>query len=216
MRSRRPSRRYPQLQPHPHPHPHPNLNRRHRHRLRQARRRRRRHQRPLRRRRPPRHLPPNPRSPTSRTLTWRDRRSTATSNRLVAQGFDRDRVSALLAAAEPQPKIIDAITRPAEKTLQWWEYRARVVTPARIDAGVQLWREHKELLDQIATRIPGVARISDCGARRRDPVRARDRPLPRDRCARDAGVRLPAAIELFPQGADRVPAARARGEVSIR
>ncbi|MFI4868459.1 MAG: lytic murein transglycosylase B [Steroidobacterales bacterium] len=71
---------------------------------------------------------------------------------LVAQGFDRDRVSALLAAAEPQPKIIDAITRPAEKTLQWWEYRARIVTPERIDAGVQLWHEHKELLDQVATQ----------------------------------------------------------------
>ena len=71
-------------------------------------------------------------------------------DQLVAQGFDRDRVTALLAAAERQPKIIDAISRPAEKTLQWWEYRARVVTPARIDAGVQLWHEHKELLDQVA------------------------------------------------------------------
>jgi membrane-bound lytic murein transglycosylase B len=73
-------------------------------------------------------------------------------DQLVAQGFDRERVTALLAAAEPQPKIIDAITRPAEKTLQWWEYRARAVTPARIDAGVQLWHEHKELLDQVATQ----------------------------------------------------------------
>lgn len=71
-------------------------------------------------------------------------------DQLVAQGFDRDRVTALLGAAEPQPKIIDAISRPAEKMLQWWEYRARVLTPARIDAGVQLWHEHKELLDQVA------------------------------------------------------------------
>ena len=71
-------------------------------------------------------------------------------DQLVAQGFARDRLTALFAAAEPQPKIIDAISRPAEKTLQWWEYRARVLTQERIDAGVQLWREHKELLDQIA------------------------------------------------------------------
>lgn len=71
-------------------------------------------------------------------------------DQLVAQGFTRDRLTALIAAAEPQPRIIDAISRPAEKTLQWWEYRARVLTPERIDAGVQLWREHKELLDQIA------------------------------------------------------------------
>jgi membrane-bound lytic murein transglycosylase B len=71
-------------------------------------------------------------------------------DQLVAQGFARDRLTALFAAAEPQSRIIDAISRPAEKTLQWWEYRARVLTQERIDAGVQLWHEHKELLDQIA------------------------------------------------------------------
>jgi membrane-bound lytic murein transglycosylase B len=71
-------------------------------------------------------------------------------DQLVAQGFSRDRLTALFAVAEPQPKIVDAISRPAEKTLQWWEYRARVLTQERIDAGVQLWHEHKELLDQIA------------------------------------------------------------------
>ncbi len=71
-------------------------------------------------------------------------------DQLVAQGFTRDRLTALFAAAEPQQKIIDAISRPAEKTLQWWEYRARVLTQERIDAGVQLWHEHKELLDQVA------------------------------------------------------------------
>ena len=71
-------------------------------------------------------------------------------DQLVAQGLDRDRVAALLGAAEPQQKILDAISRPAEKTLQWWEYRARVLTQERIDAGVQLWHDHKELLDQVA------------------------------------------------------------------
>jgi membrane-bound lytic murein transglycosylase B len=71
-------------------------------------------------------------------------------DQLAAQGFDRQHVTALLAAAEPQQRIVDAISRPVEKTLQWWEYRARVLTPARIDAGVQLWRDHKELLDQVA------------------------------------------------------------------
>ncbi|MFI4867678.1 MAG: lytic murein transglycosylase, partial [Steroidobacterales bacterium] len=69
-------------------------------------------------------------------------------DQLVAHGFDRDRVTALLGAAEPQQKILDAMSRPAEKTLQWWEYRTRVLTQERIDAGVQLWHDHKELLDQ--------------------------------------------------------------------
>jgi membrane-bound lytic murein transglycosylase B len=68
----------------------------------------------------------------------------------VSQGVDRAQLMSLLSAAEPQQKIIDAISKPAEKTLQWWEYRARMLTSLRIEAGAQLWREHKELLDQIA------------------------------------------------------------------
>jgi membrane-bound lytic murein transglycosylase B len=63
---------------------------------------------------------------------------------LAGEGLARERTLALLAAAEPQPKIIDAMSRPAEKTLQWWEYRARFVKNDRIDAGAALWREHRE------------------------------------------------------------------------
>jgi membrane-bound lytic murein transglycosylase B len=74
----------------------------------------------------------------------------------AAEGLNRSEVTALLAAAAPQPKIIEAMTRPAEKTLQWWEYRARLITPLRIQGGVELWLEHKELLDQVALeyRVP--------------------------------------------------------------
>jgi membrane-bound lytic murein transglycosylase B len=68
----------------------------------------------------------------------------------AAQGVPEQRALEAIRAAQPQPQIIDAMNRPAEKTLQWWEYRARMLTPARISAGAQLWREHKELLDQVA------------------------------------------------------------------
>jgi membrane-bound lytic murein transglycosylase B len=69
---------------------------------------------------------------------------------MVTLGMSRDAVDAVLAKAEPQPKIIDAMTKPAEKSLAWWEYRARFLNDARIDAGARLWREHRELLDAIA------------------------------------------------------------------
>ena len=62
-------------------------------------------------------------------------------------GSKRAALLEILAAAEPQPKIIEAISRPAEKSLQWWEYRARFMTDERIDAGVKLWREQRELLE---------------------------------------------------------------------
>jgi membrane-bound lytic murein transglycosylase B len=71
-------------------------------------------------------------------------------DQLVAQGLDRTQLTAVLAAAEAQPKIIESMDRPAEKTLQWWEYRARMLTPLRIDGGAQLWHDHKELIDRIA------------------------------------------------------------------
>jgi membrane-bound lytic murein transglycosylase B len=73
----------------------------------------------------------------------------------VKQGENREQLVATLAAAEPQPKIIEAMTRPAEQALQWWEYRARFLTDERIDAGVKLWREQRELLESSAraTRV---------------------------------------------------------------
>ena len=69
---------------------------------------------------------------------------------LATLGFTREEAYAQLAKAEPQPKIIEAMQRPAEKALQWWEYRARFMTAERIDAGARLRREHRELLDAIA------------------------------------------------------------------
>ncbi len=71
-------------------------------------------------------------------------------DRVASKGLARAAVFAVLAKAEPQPKIIEAMNRPAEKTLAWWEYRAHFLSSERIDAGARLWREHRELFDAIA------------------------------------------------------------------
>ena len=71
---------------------------------------------------------------------------------ISAQGVDREAAAATLAQAEPQPRIIESMSKPAEKTLTWWEYRSRFITSERIEAGVRLWRAHRELLDQVALR----------------------------------------------------------------
>ncbi|MGI9343675.1 MAG: lytic murein transglycosylase B [Gammaproteobacteria bacterium] len=76
---------------------------------------------------------------------------------LVEQhGFERPWLEATLRDGEKKQKILDAISRPAEKTLAWHEYRKIFVTPKRIDAGVEFWREHGERLDRIAadTGVP--------------------------------------------------------------
>lgn len=70
--------------------------------------------------------------------------------------FESKQVYSLLAQAEPQPKILEAISRPAEKTVPWWEYRARFLTEERIREGVQFWTTHRDLLERVA-RERGVA-----------------------------------------------------------
>jgi membrane-bound lytic murein transglycosylase B len=65
-------------------------------------------------------------------------------------GMSRRQVRALLKAAQPQPKIIEAMEKPAEKVSPWWQYREHFVTAERITDGVQFWGEHREALERIA------------------------------------------------------------------
>jgi membrane-bound lytic murein transglycosylase B len=62
----------------------------------------------------------------------------------------------LLAKAEPQPKIIEAMNRPAEKVSPWYEYRARFMTEQRIAEGTQFMLEHRARLEK-ARKETGVA-----------------------------------------------------------
>jgi membrane-bound lytic murein transglycosylase B len=66
--------------------------------------------------------------------------------------LDRKALLALLAKAEAQPKIIERITKPAERVLEWWEYRALFVNEKRIADGVLFWNEHRESLERTAAQ----------------------------------------------------------------
>ena len=46
--------------------------------------------------------------------------------------------------------ILDAISKPAEKTLTWADYRKIFITPERIEAGANFWRENREMLEEIS------------------------------------------------------------------
>ena len=65
-------------------------------------------------------------------------------------GFSRAELKTLLATARARPELTVAMTHPVEKTLPWWQYRARFVTPGRIAAGVSFWRTHRKVLDLVA------------------------------------------------------------------
>lgn len=65
--------------------------------------------------------------------------------------FDRDGLRETLLAAEVKQSILDAISKPAEKTLTWADYRKIFITPERIEAGANFWREHREILERISS-----------------------------------------------------------------
>ena len=71
------------------------------------------------------------------------------TDRMVSEhGFERSRVEALLAQAERKQSILDAIARPAERTLEWKDYRRIFIQESRIEQGVEFWREHRDTLER--------------------------------------------------------------------
>jgi membrane-bound lytic murein transglycosylase B len=66
-------------------------------------------------------------------------------------GLNRRQVKRLLKEAQPQPKIIDIMTRPLEKVSPWWEYREHFVTEERVSDGVQFWNEHRDALERVVS-----------------------------------------------------------------
>jgi membrane-bound lytic murein transglycosylase B len=71
-------------------------------------------------------------------------------------GLAAETVRSILGLARIQPPIIEAISRPAERVRPWHEYRNIFMTPERITAGVDFWREHHEQITRVSqeTGVP--------------------------------------------------------------
>lgn len=65
---------------------------------------------------------------------------------MKAEGFDEAYVKEVLGKAKRQQSILKAISRPAEKSLTWGEYRKIFLGQKRIDQGVKFWKENQEAL----------------------------------------------------------------------
>ena len=66
-------------------------------------------------------------------------------------GLRRRTVLKVLSHARAQPQIIDKISRPAERVLEWWQYRQIFLTDRRISEGVAFWEEHRDSLERISS-----------------------------------------------------------------
>ena len=71
-------------------------------------------------------------------------------------GVDAARVRAVLAQAKLQRSTLDAMSRPAERTRTWGEYRPIFLNDARIRGGREFYARHRTALDRIAaeTGVP--------------------------------------------------------------
>lgn len=57
-----------------------------------------------------------------------------------------EQLSNWFSSASKQQSILDAIARPAEKTMSWADYRKIFLTDDRVKKGVQFWQEHAATL----------------------------------------------------------------------
>lgn len=59
-------------------------------------------------------------------------------------GFNSDELAASFAQVEVKDSILKAISRPAEKSKDWFEYRAIFMTDSRINGGIEFWQQHAD------------------------------------------------------------------------
>ena len=71
-------------------------------------------------------------------------------------GFSEEWLSGIFAAAERRDDIIALMSRPAEKALEWHEYRRIFITEKRIGEGVEFWTANQPAI-AAAQREYGVA-----------------------------------------------------------
>jgi len=73
--------------------------------------------------------------------------------------FKRSDLEAILQDAVSQQPILDAIAKPAERTIPWFEYRERFLTDKRIKKGVAFAQDNEKLLAKLTEQSAPVSEI---------------------------------------------------------
>jgi membrane-bound lytic murein transglycosylase B len=85
----------------------------------------------------------------------------------------------LFSGVKKQAHLFELLNKPAEKELQWHQYRHIFITDKRIEQGAEFWREHETLLGEVSlkTGVPAEIIIAIIGVetfygtyRGKDPV----------------------------------------------
>lgn len=81
------------------------------------------------------------------------RRGAFIENMVSEHAFERDALTEILGRAEIRQSALNAISRPVERVVPWYEYRDIFLNEPRIEAGVRFWIEHEALLEATAERF---------------------------------------------------------------
>lgn len=65
----------------------------------------------------------------------------------------------LFSQVKKQEHLFDRLNRPAEKELQWHQYRGIFIKEKRIAEGVKFWRQHEQLLTEVSEKTGVPAEI---------------------------------------------------------
>jgi len=67
--------------------------------------------------------------------------------------FNRQELTTLLSKAKVQPRILKAMSSPAEKRLEWHGYRKIFLKSNRINGGIKFWNENEALLNSASQKF---------------------------------------------------------------
>lgn len=71
---------------------------------------------------------------------------------VASEGFDRQSLESWLGRAQHRQSVIERISAPAEKVLEWGDYRRIFISAERIERGKAFMVGHDELLDRAKAR----------------------------------------------------------------
>ena len=77
-------------------------------------------------------------------------RRTFIDNVVAEHGFERAEVTELLEGATISERVLELISRPAERVVPWYEYRDIFLNESRIEAGVEFWKDNAVALAAMA------------------------------------------------------------------
>jgi membrane-bound lytic murein transglycosylase B len=85
----------------------------------------------------------------------------------------------LFSTVKKQEHLFERLDKPAEKALEWYQYRRIFIKDSRINQGIEFWRENKQLLTEVSikTGVPAEIMVAIIGVetfygtyRGKDPV----------------------------------------------